>query len=86
MCAARGLRLAGRLCRSRRIACSVAIRLWRVMLESEAHEMRMRVGLAKVPRGRGRPPGAVSAADRVLRPGVQRRGEPEVERFTLKGV
>ena len=40
-------------------------RLWRVMLESEAHAMRMRVGLLKVPRGRGRPPGAVSAADRV---------------------
>ena len=45
--------------------------LWRVMLESEAHAMRMRVSLARVgvgPRGRGRPPGAVSAADRVPKP------------------
>lgn len=44
--------------------------LWRVMLESEWHVMRMRVGLAKVPRGRGRPTGATSAPDRV-QPGVR---------------
>ena len=39
--------------------------LWRCLLEAEVHALRFRSELVKVPRGRGRPPGAVSAADRV---------------------
>ena len=41
--------------------------LWKALLETEVHALRFRSELLKVPRGRGRPPGAVSARDRVPR-------------------